>query len=60
MNRTSAKIKIGTVEKEIKIDAADKAAFFELDLKTGEYDLQTWLKSSKADTGALFVYIKKK
>ena len=30
---------------------------FELDLKAGHYDLQTWLGSGKNSVGALFVYV---
>ena len=33
---------------------------FELDLKAGDYDLQTWLNSGGKPVGALFVYVSAK
>lgn len=57
MGSTHARIQVGTVVQEQDIDDEAKFARFELDLKAGDYDLQTWLHSGKKTTGALFVYV---
>lgn len=54
---TRARIRIGDLEKELAVDAAAPGATFELDLKAGEYDLQTWLTQGGRERGALFVYV---
>ena len=54
---TKARIRVGEVEKEQVVDASSPGATFELDLKAGEYDLQTWLSSGRKERGALFVYV---
>ena len=59
MSRTKAKLQIGNLIKEKSIRRSDKSATFEIHLKAGDYDLKSWLTSDKADTGALFVYVKK-
>lgn len=57
MNQTHAKIQIGEVVKEIQISKDATAARFELDLKAGDYDLQTWLGTGAKPIGALFVHV---
>ncbi|NWK54546.1 sulfatase-like hydrolase/transferase [Verrucomicrobiaceae bacterium N1E253] len=60
LNVTSAKIKIGEVEKEQKVEKTAKSAKFTLKLKAGDYDLQTWLSDGpNKDFGALYVYVTK-
>jgi len=54
---TKAKIRIGGVEREQAVDASSLGATFELDLKAGDYDLQTWLTEDARERGALFVYV---
>lgn len=59
---TRAQIKIGDIIKDKQIDTTAACARFSLELKAGDYDLQTWLKSG-ADAvgfGALFVYVSTK
>lgn len=60
MNRTHAKIQIGDVTQETPLSKDATAARFELDLKAGDYDLQTWLGTGAKPIGALFVYVTKK
>ena len=54
---TRAQIKIGDIIKDKQIDTTAASARFSLDLKPGDYDLQTWLKpgSNAVGFGALFV-----
>lgn len=59
MNKTLAKIQIGEQVKELKLSPQDNFARFELELKKGDFDLQTWLSREEKSTGALFVYIRK-
>jgi len=54
---TKARIRVGEIEKEQVVEASSPGATFELDLKAGEYDLQTWLSSGRKERGALFVYV---
>ena len=57
VGKTHAKIQIGDVVAERDIDAEAKYVRFELDLKAGDYDLQTWLNSDRKPVSALFVYV---
>ena len=57
LGKTHAKIQIGEVVKEVDLEAGAKFARFELDLKAGDYDLQTWLGTGEKATGALFVHV---
>ena len=58
MGLTSATLKIGDVEKEVAVDAAATHAMIEVDLKAGNYDLETVLRGSRGKPrGALFVYV---
>ncbi|MEM7394492.1 MAG: sulfatase-like hydrolase/transferase, partial [Verrucomicrobiota bacterium] len=52
-----ARLKIGDQEWEQKVDETDEAVRFEVALKAGEYDLETWLSKGKRTRGALFVYV---
>jgi arylsulfatase A-like enzyme len=54
---TRAKLKIGELEQEQAMAASATHAAFELDLKAGDYDLETWLTRGKKPSGALFVYV---
>ena len=44
------------IEKEKSIEASPLGVSLELDLRAGNYGLQTWLSSGLKDRGALFVY----
>ncbi|MEM7264295.1 MAG: sulfatase-like hydrolase/transferase, partial [Planctomycetota bacterium] len=55
---THAKIRIGESTAETEISADATKATFELDLKAGEYDLETWLTVGGKARGALWVYVK--
>jgi len=56
-----ARLKIGEIEKETEIEAGATHARFEIELKAGDYDLETWLPGPKKKArGALFVYITRK
>ncbi len=60
MGLSHARIKLGEVVREKPIAKTAAFATFELDLKAGKYDLQTWLNSvsdKPVDFGALFVYV---
>jgi arylsulfatase B len=60
VGRTKAKLKIGDIEKESTIAESATHALFEVDLKAGEYDLETFLSGDKGKPrGALFVYVKR-
>ena len=59
IGKTHAKIQIGDLVRETEITGDATSARFVLDLKAGDYDLQTWLGKEKP-TGALFVYVSKK
>lgn len=52
-----ARILIGDVSAETEVDPGSEFVTFELELKAGEYDLQTWLKRDGKESGALFVYV---
>ena len=62
---THARIRLGEVVREKQIEEIARFATFELNLKAGDYDLQTWLNSGsglnsdtgKHNYGALFVYV---
>ena len=56
---TSAWITIGDIEQETKIDASDTHARFTLDLKQGDYDLETMLNDGESEKGSLFVYVQR-
>ncbi|MEK6235231.1 MAG: sulfatase-like hydrolase/transferase, partial [Planctomycetales bacterium] len=60
MGRTHAKIQIGDFVREQEIDPRAECARFEIDLKAGDYDLQTWLQADGKSVGALFVYVSAK
>lgn len=60
MGMTHAKIQIGELVKELETEADAKLVRFEIVLKAGDYDLQTWLSSGAKSTGALFVYVSAK
>ena len=60
LGATKAKIKIGEVEQEMEVKASDKSAVFEVELKAGDYDLETWMTVGKGTRGALFVYVSAK
>ena len=45
---------------EAEVEATDKSAVFELELKAGDYDLETWMTVGKGTRGALFVYVSAK
>lgn len=53
--QNSAKIQIGDVVKEQRVDPSSTFARFTLNLRAGDYDLKTWL--GDGDFGALFVYV---
>ena len=59
MKQTHAKIQVGNVTGEVEIASNATFARFELDLKAGDYDLQTWLGEGEKPIGALFVYVSK-
>ncbi len=55
---THAKLKIGETVRELELENNATFARFELDLKVGDYDLETFLSSAKGKPrGALFVYV---
>jgi arylsulfatase A-like enzyme len=52
-----ARLRLGTVDRTMEVDAEAKAAVFELDLPGGPGELQTWLMSSDGtERGAYYVY----
>ncbi|MFP6904282.1 MAG: sulfatase-like hydrolase/transferase [Verrucomicrobiota bacterium] len=54
-----ATIQIGEIVREIDLDPGATHARFDLDLKAGHYDLETFLSPVKGKVrGALFVYVK--
>jgi arylsulfatase A-like enzyme len=54
---THARLRIGKLETEQALDSTATHASFQLELKAGDYDLETWLTTGKKTRGALFVYI---
>lgn|GEM_PF-3437091 len=60
MEQAHVKIQVGNVTSEVDIVGDATFARFELDLKAGDYDLQTWLINGGKPMGALFVYVSKK
>ncbi|MDC0270227.1 sulfatase-like hydrolase/transferase [bacterium] len=60
MEQAHVRIQVGNVTSEVDIAGDATFARFELDLKAGDYDLQTWLSNGGKPMGALFVYISKK
>jgi arylsulfatase A-like enzyme len=54
---TQAKIQVGEIVAEQKIPDGAEAVRFDLDLKAGDYDLQTWMSTGDQSFGALFVYV---
>ena len=57
---TRAKIKIGEMVKEQSVLKLDKSTSFSLELKKGDYYLQTWLTDgAKVNFGALYIDVKK-
>ena len=57
MGATRAKIQIGETVAETAVDPKKDFVVFTLDLKAGDYDLQTWLDRDGEESGALFVYV---
>ncbi len=57
MDASHAKIQIGNIEAEADISADAECAKFSLELKAGDYDLQTWLNRDGKECGALFVHV---
>ncbi len=56
MEATHARIQVGQLVKEQAVENTAKFTRFELKLKAGQYDLQTWLTRGGAKIGSLFVY----
>ena len=54
---THAKLQIGDLAQEMPLAEEATHATFEVELKAGDYDLQTWLTVGKKTRGALFVYV---
>ena len=57
MKATRARLMIGDVAREQGVDATATHTRFSLDLKAGDYDLQTWLTINNRAVGALFVTV---
>lgn len=56
---THAKIQVGKVTAEKAMEASAQSAIFEVSLKAGEYDLETWFQRDKKKHGALWVYVER-
>lgn len=56
----NAKLQIGDVSMEQDVAPTDTHIRFEVDLKAGDYDLETWLTVGQKTRGALFVYVSAK
>lgn len=55
-----ARLRIGSVDKTIDVDAGARAAVFEVDLPAGPAELQSWLISKDGKSrGAYFVYARR-
>ncbi len=55
-----ARLRVGSVDRTIAIDPAERAAIFEVDLPSGPAELQTWLISADGtERGAYYVYAEK-
>lgn len=59
LKASAAKIKIGDMQEDTKIEPTATHVTFTLDLKAGQHDLQTWLLDGEEERGALFVYVSK-
>lgn len=57
LQASHAKIQIGDVMSEQVVNPGATYVNFEMELKAGDYDLQTWLSNKGQTRGALFVYV---